>query len=58
MLHGNGLLASSAYDATLFYKDPEDCPMGLPDSQIGLFCGSGDDDVWVEVRTYEHHHLH
>ena len=30
----------------MFYEDEEDCVMGLPDTQIAIFCGAGDPEIW------------
>lgn len=44
-LYGTGILSTSAYDATLFFKSPEwarEEPQCGPDLQIGIFCSPAD----------------
>jgi len=50
-LFGTGILCTSAYDATLFYKTPEfheTNPDYGPDIQIGIFVTPGNDKIWAD----------
>eukprot|EP00928_Gymnodinium_smaydae_P017466 TRINITY_DN1667_c0_g3_i1.p1 TRINITY_DN1667_c0_g3~~TRINITY_DN1667_c0_g3_i1.p1 ORF type:complete len:586 (-),score=56.95 TRINITY_DN1667_c0_g3_i1:163-1920(-) len=44
-VHGDGILTSSSYDATLFFKTGLDPERRWPDAQIGAFCNPMDADV-------------
>jgi len=59
---GTGVLASSCYDATLFYKtEPfkKSHPGYGPDIQIGLFCAGGDEDIFEKnIGVEPEHNFH
>lgn len=48
-LQGQGIHATSAYDASLFFKNHQfgkSHPNWGPDGQIGIFCATGDETLW------------
>jgi len=49
---GTGVLASSAYDATYFFKTGVNPEMPFSDAQIGLFCSPANKDLWVNNLNY------
>lgn len=48
LFKGTGLLASSAYDASVFYPVHG---TKMNDAQIGIFCSPGNEPVWNNIRV-------
>ncbi|KAH9255198.1 hypothetical protein BASA81_006638 [Batrachochytrium salamandrivorans] len=48
LFKGTGLLASSAYDASVFYPVHG---TKMNDAQIGIFCSPGNEPIWNNIRV-------